>query len=147
MEERFIEIEEKLKKMTLEIEALQRENGAIKWRDAGFEGGASQDYSKQLDKESQSEVGSTLSDQEEKKRINDNLRDLMDKYEKMAKWVGMSSSVNNLLSGANLPYGTDIMVAPLSLKFKALHIDLYDDSKFPIELLETLRPTWPCTSV
>lgn len=55
-------MKEKIKKMALEMEMLQRENKALKWRDARFEGGIGQECSKQLDEESQSERGVILSD-------------------------------------------------------------------------------------
>lgn len=42
-----------------------------------------------------------MSNQEEKKRMHDSLRDLMDKYEEMTKLVGMLLSVDNLLNRTN----------------------------------------------
>lgn len=64
---------------------------------------------------------------------------LIDKYEKMAKRIRTSSSVDQLLTNTNLSYSTRIMVVPLPLKFKVSAIDMYDRSKDPVEHLETFK--------
>lgn len=50
-------MEERLKKMTLEMEALQRENKALKHKDMGSEEGIGEDRRKQLSEESQNKEG------------------------------------------------------------------------------------------
>lgn len=44
--------------------------------------------------------------------------ELKDKYAKMAKQMGLSSSVDQLLTNTDLTYNAEVMVVPLPPKFK-----------------------------
>lgn len=83
--------------------------------------------------------GKPTFDEEEKRKMHDNLHNLMVKYEKMAKRIRSSSSIDDLLNTTNLPCSADIMIAPLSLKFKVPQIEPYDGYGDPIEQLETFK--------
>lgn len=63
----------------------------------------------------------------------------MNKYEEMAKMIRGSSSVDQLLSSMDLPNCAEVMVIPLSPKFKAPQIEIYDGSKDPSKHLETFK--------
>lgn len=76
---------------------------------------------------------------EEKKNMQHELHDLMGKYKEMVKKVGTSSSVDQMLTGTNLPYSMEVMAMPLPPKFRVPHIDLYNGSKDPLEHLDTFK--------
>lgn len=63
----------------------------------------------------------------------------MDKYGEMAKWVGTSCSIDNLLNNTSPPYSMAIMAEPFPPKFKVPLIGLYDGFKDLTERLETLK--------
>lgn len=58
--------------------------------------------------------------------MKDELHNLWGKYEEIAKKVGTSSSVDQLLACIGLTYIEEVMVVPLSLKFRILTMKLYD---------------------
>ncbi|XP_040992588.1 uncharacterized protein LOC121239400 [Juglans microcarpa x Juglans regia] len=57
----------------------------------------------------------------------------------MAKRMGGSSSVEQLLTRTDLPYREEVMVVPLPPKFKVPQIDLYDGSKDPVDHLKNFK--------
>lgn len=57
----------------------------------------------------------------------------------MAKRMGTSSSVDQLLTSTNLPYSAEVMVVPLPIKFKAPQMEAYDKFKDPLEHLKTFK--------
>lgn len=60
------------------------------------------------------------------------LRNLMEKYEEMAKRIGTSLSVDHLLNSMDLPYSLGITMVSFPPKFKFLQIKLYIESKDPV---------------
>lgn len=78
-------------------------------------------------------------EQDRKRRIHDNLRDLIKKYKKMALQVGTLSLADNLLSRTNLSYNKEIMMVTLPLKLKVPQMDLYYGSNDSMEHLETFN--------
>lgn len=74
----------------------------------------------------------------EKRKIHNDLHDLMDKYEKMARKIG-SSLMDHQLSTIDLPYSAGVMVVLVSPNSKLLQIELYDGSKDSIEHLKMLK--------
>lgn len=75
--------------------------------------------------------------------MHGSLWDLMEKY--VAKQVGSSSLVDNLLNSMDLKYNREIMMVPLTPKFKVPQIDLYYRSKDPEVFGELQSPyhlTW-----
>lgn len=68
-----------------------------------------------------------------------NLRSLMDKYEEMVRKIGESSFVDQLLSSTDQPYSVEIMVVLLPSKFELPLVEMYDESKDPVEHLETFK--------
>lgn len=54
----------------------------------------------------------------EKKKLHDELKILVDKYEKMAKRIEMSCSMEQLLNHTDLPYSNEVMAVPLLPRFK-----------------------------
>lgn len=97
-DKRFARMEEGLQWITLEIEGLQKENEALKWKDAESEWGGGRDQNWNCNEKSQSEERPIQNDQEEKKRMHNSLQGLMDKYEEMSKQVRASALVDNLLN-------------------------------------------------
>lgn len=79
------------------------------------------------------------SEEIEKKKMHDELRSLVDKYELMAKRMGSSSSVEQFLTRTDHPYSEEVMAIPLLAKFKVPQIDLYDRSKNPIDHLKNFK--------
>lgn len=69
--------------------------------------------------------------------MNDDLHDLMEKYEDMASRMEAYLSVDNLLISKNQPYSRETMVAPLSPKSKVLNIDLW--KRRPIAYLPIMK--------
>lgn len=69
--------------------------------------------------------------------MNDDLHDLMEKYEDMASRMEAYLSIDNLLISKNQPYSKETMVAPLSQKSKVLNIDLW--KRRPIAYLPTVK--------
>lgn len=63
----------------------------------------------------------------------------MGKYEEMAKKLGASSLVDQLLSSKDLPYIAEVMAVLLSLKFKVVQIEMYEGSKDPVEHLKSFK--------
>lgn len=67
----------------------------------------------------------------EKSQMHQELRDLMDKYMEMAKRMGASSSIEQLLTSNYLPYSVEITVAPILPKLKVHQVEMYNGSKHP----------------
>lgn len=61
----------------------------------------------------------------------------MKKYEEMVKRIGASLFVDQLLTSMDLLYNLEIMVMPLSPKFKVPQVEMYKGFKDPVEHLET----------
>lgn len=68
---------------------------------------------------------------EEARRMHLELRELGDKYAKIAKWVSAPSTIDQLLGSTDLPYSARVMAVPLLLKFKIPQMELYDGIKDP----------------
>lgn len=81
----------------------------------------------------------TDADKEERRKMHQELHSLMKKYEEMAKKMGASLSVDQLLTSTDLPYNAEVMAAPLPPKFKVTQMEMYDGSKDPLEHLETFK--------
>lgn len=94
--------------------------------------------SEQSEGEAQS-AGGTNGEELEKKKLHDELRSLVDKYEEIAKKMEGSSSVEQLLNHADLPYTAEVMVVPFPPKFKVSQIEMYDGSRDPIDHLENFK--------
>lgn len=85
----------------------------------------------------------------EKKRISNEIKELVEKYAEMEKQLGGSSLVQNLLNQTDcitrifsfsyLPYNERVMAFPLSQKFNILQMDMYDRSKDLVGHLENFR--------
>ncbi|XP_035545937.1 uncharacterized protein LOC118348424 [Juglans regia] len=84
-------------------------------------------------------VGKGYQENEEVKKLHHNVCSLIGKYEELAKKIGTSSSVDQLLFSTNLPFSAKIMTMPLTGKFKVPSMDLYDGSKDPVEHFETFK--------
>lgn len=67
------------------------------------------------------------------------LQELGDKYVEIAKQMGTTSIVDQLLVSTDLPYRARVMVVPFPPKFKVPQIEVYDGSKDPLEHLETFK--------
>lgn len=92
MEGKLAEIEENLRKITLEIGTLQSENEVLKQHNAGSREDTAPSHNKQAEAKSQS-IGKPIFYDDEKKRMHHDLRSLMDNYEEMANRIGVSSSI------------------------------------------------------
>lgn len=57
----------------------------------------------------------------------------------MAKRMGGSSFVDQLLTSTDLPYSAEVMATSLPPKFKVAQMEMYDRSKDPLEHLETFK--------
>lgn len=121
MEGRFAYLEERLRMMTLEMESLQLKNEALRQKSAS------------------SREDAAPSHKEEKRKMHHDLRNLTDKYKEMVKRIGTALLVDHLFNSTNMPYSAEIMVVPLSPKFKISQIKLYDKSKDPVEHMETFK--------
>ncbi|XP_040996195.1 uncharacterized protein LOC121242392 [Juglans microcarpa x Juglans regia] len=140
MEERLVEMEEIMKRLTTEVDSLRKENEALKSRNGPSGEDATRNQVDRVDMEANSAgVGKGHQEDEETKRLHHDVCSLMDKYEEMAKKIGTSSSVHQLLSNTNLSFSAEIMAMPLPPKFKISLVDLYDGSKDPVEYLETFK--------
>lgn len=127
-------MEERLRRITLEMESLQHEIEALRQRSAEND---ALSHNERNEAKSQNACRLNFND-EEKRKMHQDLRNLMDKYE-MAKRIGTSSSIDHLLNNTDLPYNAEIMMVPFQPKFKVLKIELYDGSENPIEHLETFK--------
>lgn len=76
-------------------------------------------------------------DDEERKRMGDELRSLMGEYKEMTKRIRGSSTVDQ--SSMDLPYSAEVMVVPLLPKFRAPQIEMYEGSKDLAEHLEMFK--------
>lgn len=135
MERRFIKMEERMKKITLDQENLQLENEALRRKSVE---NAILSHVERNEAKLQSTTKTKLNDKEEKK-MHQALHHLMEKYEEMSRKIGTSFSVDTILNNTNLPYSREIMVVPLPLKLKVLKMELYDESKDPVKHLETFK--------
>lgn len=75
----------------------------------------------------------------EKKSLHDELRNLVDKYEEMAKKMGGSSLVEQLFNCTDQPYSAEVMAIPLPSKLKVLQIEMYDGSRDPVDHLKNFK--------
>lgn len=65
------------------------------------------------------------------KKIQHELHNLIDKYEEMARKMGASSSMDQLLTSTDLPYNAKVMAMPLPPKFRVAQMDMFDRSRDP----------------
>lgn len=65
----------------------------------------------------------------------------MERYAEMAKKMGVSSFMDQLLTGTDLPYRVEIMAAPLLAMFKVLQMEMYDVSRILLNIWRCLKPT------
>lgn len=71
--------------------------------------------------------------------MEDKLHNLWGKYKEIAKKVSMLSSMDQLLACTCLAYTEEVMVVPLSLKFKIPTMELYDGGRDPLKHLDTFK--------
>lgn len=114
--------------MALEMENLQQKNDDMRQRSTE-NAALSQVGRNEVELQN---TGITDPEKEEKQKMHQDLRHLMDKYEEKAKKIGMSSSVDTLLNDNDLTYNTEIMAVPLPPKFKVPQMELYDRYKDPV---------------
>lgn len=76
---------------------------------------------------------------EDKKKMQHELCNLMNNYKEMAKKVGASSLVDHMLTSMNLTYSVEVIVMPLLPKFRVPYMDLYNRAKDPLEHLGTFK--------
>lgn len=88
-----MEIGETLRRMTMEMEALQREKESLKCRNVALGEYAAPSHVGLIEVGLQS-IDKHHDDGEEKKKIHHDLRSLMNKYKEMAWKIGAHSSVN-----------------------------------------------------
>lgn len=138
MESRIAELEDQLKRVTSELEALQLENEVLKRKDGASEEDVVPSQVGRMESESQS-TGRPPHGVEETKKMHQNLRSLMDKYKDMERRIGAYSLVDQLLTSTNLLYSVEIMAIPLPPKFNVLMIEMYDGTKDPVEHLKTFK--------
>lgn len=138
MEGRFVEMEERLRRMTLETENLRCENEPLKQKSAK---NATPSPTKKACKMQSAKCKMNF-DNEEKRKMHQDLHHLIEKY--MAMKVGTSSSVENLLNNIDLPYSVEIMMVSLPTKFKVLQMELYNVSKDIVEQLEMFKAQNDC---
>lgn len=117
------------------METFQQENESLKKKNPAYREGAALDHSEQSEGEAHSVVRMNVGE-EEKKKLYDKLRNLIDKYEEMARRIWGSSLVDQLLNRTNLPYILEVMAVPLPPKFKVPQIELYDRLRDPINHLK-----------
>lgn len=116
LEGRFTEMEEWMKRITLEMENLQKANEALKRRSEG----SREDATPSQNEHAESRNARGVNDDEGKRRtMHHELRSLIDKYEEITQRIGALSLVDQLLNSNGLPYSAEVMAAPLSPKFKA----------------------------
>ncbi|XP_040994330.1 uncharacterized protein LOC121240871 [Juglans microcarpa x Juglans regia] len=76
---------------------------------------------------------------EDKNKMQHELRNLMDKYEEMTKKVRASCSVDQILTSTNLPYSAEVIAMPLPPKFRVPQINLYNGAEDPLEHPDTFK--------
>lgn len=79
--------------MALEMETLQRENKVLKHRNASFGEDVAPSHNEQTKADSREQAKPRFDD-EEKKKMYDELCNLMEKYEEITRRIGASSSIN-----------------------------------------------------
>lgn len=77
--------------------------------------------------------------EEERRRVDLQFQKLENKCDKVVKRVGLPSTMDQLLTSAELPYSAEVMVVPLPPRFKVPQINVYDRSKDPLEYLKTFK--------
>lgn len=129
-------IKQLVKTLMRQVETLQRENEALRVDTTKLP----EDTKPNHDRQAQSwAVGEVDTNNEDKKRMQHEFQDLVDKYKMMAKKVGALSLVDHMLTSTNLPYNVEVMVMPLPLKFRVAQIELYDGSNDRLEHLDTFK--------
>lgn len=121
--------------ITLDMENLQRENETLRQRSAE-DAAPSHDERNEVEPQN---TGRTNIDDEETRKMHQNLGHLMEKYKEMSKKIGTSSFVDHLLNSTDPPFIIEIMMMSLPPKFKVPQIELYDGSKDPVEYLEMFK--------
>lgn len=117
MEEKIAEMKEMIKKLSTEVDSLHKENETLKsWNGPSGEDAIPSDANR-VEMEANS-AGKGHQENVEAKKLHHDVCSLMDKYEEMAKKIGMSSSVDQLLSNTNLPFSMGILTMSLPAKFK-----------------------------
>lgn len=101
MEGILVEVEDILKKVIVELEALQRKNEALKRRNVMSREDPRPSQDDREEEESQSTCKPLNNEDEKNKNMYHDLRNLMDKYEEMAQKIGTSSLVDQLLISAD----------------------------------------------
>lgn len=95
------------------VEQLWEENEELKWQNFA----TPPVNNEQIEVDAQSAWG-VNAEELEKKRLHDELRSLVDKYEEMSRKIGGSSSVEQLLNQTDLSYSDEVMAIQLLPKFK-----------------------------
>lgn len=127
MEARLNEQTEVIQKLMADIEALRQENATLQ-RDKEEDEAAQHSH----DSEAHPPPNTTGAS-EELRRVN------MQIQIEVAKQMGQPSTVDQLLTNAELPYSAAIMAVPIPPRFKIPQIEAYDGSKDPLEHLETFK--------
>lgn len=130
MEGRFAKMEECRRKLITDMEAIQRKNDVLRQRNAGLRRALGQARPSNLRIPPERHVECHLM-----------LRGLMGKHKEMAKRMGGSSSVDQLLSSTNIPYSIEVMAITLRPKFRTPQIKMHNRFKDLAKHLEISRPT------
>lgn len=77
--------------------------------------------------------------EEERKKIHHELCSLMEKYEEMARKMGVSLLVDQLLTSTDLPYSVEVMATSVPPKLKVPYMEMYDGSRNPFNTWKHLR--------
>lgn len=70
--------------------------------------------------------------------MRNEMRSLKGKEEEIAKRMGTSLLVDQLFTSTAVPYSAEVMVVPLPPKFQVPPVEMYDWTKDPLKLVETL---------
>ncbi|XP_042964564.1 G-type lectin S-receptor-like serine/threonine-protein kinase At1g67520 [Carya illinoinensis] len=74
-----------------------------------------------------------------KRKLHNQLKNFIDKYEEMSRKMGGSSFIEQLLNRTNLLYNDEVMAITLSSKFKIPQVDIYDGSRDPVDHLKNFK--------
>lgn len=78
-------------------------------------------------------------EQIEKKKMYDELKELVRKYKEMTKRIGGPSWMECLLNQTDMLYSERVMAIPISPKFKVPQVDIYDRFKDFVDHLENFK--------
>lgn len=84
-------------------------------------------------------IGGEGDAKEERKNIQNELCNLKGKYEEMARKMGTSSSIDQLLTITGLPYSEEVMAMHLLPNFWVPVMEMYNGTTDPLKHLETLK--------